>query len=333
MSRRCSRPFALMAVMSLVGACGLLGDQPPASAPTIGELETGRITVAVLPTVEIAPLMLAIEEGWFADAGLDVQVEIAGSGPATIAGMIGGDYDIAYSSYVPFIAAQAKQAADLRIVTDNSYAAPNTAMLVTAPHSGFTSVQQLERRRIAVPGLNTTADLLVKSAMAVSNLDHTTVQWVPLPFPDMAAALERGDIDAAMLVEPFITTAEMVIGAVPLLDLSFGPTSELPFTGYGATAEFVRDHPNTTMVFQQVMRRAAEAAHDDRARVVKLLPKIVTVDHSTARLVILPGFRSTLDAKRIQRVADLMLTFGVLDAPFDVAPMLLPRPVAVPSSR
>lgn len=81
MSRRCPRLLALMAVTSLVGGCGLLGGQPPSDAPTIGELETGRITVAVLPTVEIAPLMLAIEEGWFAAAGLDIQVETAGSGP------------------------------------------------------------------------------------------------------------------------------------------------------------------------------------------------------------------------------------------------------------
>lgn len=332
MPRRCSRLLAFMAVATLLGGCGLLGGQPPPASPTIGALETGRITVAVLPTVEIAPLMLAIEEGWFADAGLDVQVEIAGSGPTTIAGVIGGDYDIAYSSFVPFIAAQAKQVADLRIVTDNSYAAPNTAMVVTPPDSTLTSVLQLEGKRIAVPGPNTSADLMVKSAMDVNNLDHTTVAWIPLPFPDMAAALQRGDIDAAMMVEPFITTAAMSIGAVALLDLSSGPTSELPFTGYGATAEFVREHPNTIAVFQQVMRRAAEAAHG-RARVEALLPKIVTIDQATARLVNLPGFRSTLDAERIQRVADLMLEFGVLDAHLDVAPMLLRHPKAVLPSR
>jgi len=331
MSRRCSRLLAFIAVATLLGGCGLLGGQPP-PAPTIGALETSRITVAVLPTVEIAPLMLAIEEGWFADAGLDVQVEIAGSGPATIAGVIGGDYDIAYSSFVPFIAAQAKQAVDLRIVTDNSYAAPNTAMLVTRPDSTLTSVLQLEGKRIAVPGPNTSADLMVKSAMDVNNLDHTTVAWIPMPFPDMAAALQRGDIDAAMMVEPFITTAAMSIGADTLLDLSSGPTNELPFTGYGATAEFVREHPNTIAVFQQVMRRAAEATHG-RARVEALLPKIVTIDQATAELVNLPGFRSTLDAERIQRVADLMLEFGVLDAPFDVAPMLLRHPKAVVPTR
>lgn len=299
----------------------MLGEREQAPPP-VGPLETGRITVAVLPTVEAAPLLLAIKQEWFSEAGLDVQVEKAGNGPATIAGIVSGDYDIAYSSYVPFIAAHVRQVADLRIITDNSFAAPRTAMIMTSADSPITSVGDLEGSRIAVPGRNTSADLMVKSTMSANNVDHTTVQWVEIPFPNMSIALEQGDVDAAMMVEPFITEAGTAIGATQLVDLATGQLDKLPFTAYGATAQYVDQHPNTIDLFQRVMRRATDTAHD-RKRIEPLLPDIANIDENTAGTVSLPGFRSTLAATQVQRIADLMAQFGALPAKFDVTPMLL----------
>jgi NitT/TauT family transport system substrate-binding protein len=85
-------------------------------------------------------------------------------------------------------------------------------------------------KKVAVTAKGTLADLMVKSAMATQNVDHTKIQFVEMPFPDMPTALDRGLVDAAMLVEPFVTAAERAVGAIPLLDLATGPLNDLPFT-------------------------------------------------------------------------------------------------------
>jgi NitT/TauT family transport system substrate-binding protein len=322
------RKLILIAVLlaSTLTGCGLLGDNK-ADTGSNSQVERSTITVAVLPTVEIAPLQLGIRNGYFKDLGLEVKVEVATSGQATVTGMINGQYDIVYSTYPPIIAAQAKKVADLKLVADNSFAAPKTAVIVTGSHSTLSSIKDLAGKTVAVTARGTLADLMVKSAFATNGGDPSTLKWSEMPFTDMTAALDRGQVDAAMLVEPFVTAAQKSTGATILADLATGPLNDLPFTAYAGTAKFVNTNPKTVQAFQKAMQRATNDAAD-RTKIEPLLPQYAKVDQQTAALTNLPGFRSTLDATRIQRVADLMTQFGVLPGKFDVRPMLLPPPPA-----
>lgn len=315
------RIFPTMAVVAgLLTGCGALGASKPDTSSN-SQVEKAKITVAVLPTVESAPLQLAIREGYFRDLGLDVNVAVAPSGQATVTGMINGQYDVVFSSYPPIIAAQAKKAADLRFVAENSFAAPNTAVVMVPAGSAFTSIKDLQGKTVAVTARGTLSDLMVKSTLATAGGDPSTLKWVEMPFTDMTAALQRGQVDAAMMVEPFATAAHRTTGAKILTDLATGPLKDLAFTAYAATAKFVTANPKTVAAFQKAMRRAATEAAD-RTRIEPLLPEYAKIDRQTAAQTNLPGFRSTLDATRIQPIADLMTQFGVLPAHFDVRVMI-----------
>src|SRR5690606_26763188 len=137
--------------------------------------------------------------------GLDVKIEVAASGQATIQKMIGGDADIVQSSYVPFTVAQASGTADIKIVADAVSAAPDTFVLVAKEGGPVKDVEDLEGKKIAVSALKTISDTIVKSFMASKGLDHKTVDWVPMSFPDIASAVAKGHVDAGLLIEPFLT--------------------------------------------------------------------------------------------------------------------------------
>lgn len=310
-------------VTASMSACSLLGGESP-EAGSNEQVEKSSLRVAVLPSVEAAPLHWAVQEGYFAEEGIEsVQVTTVSSGQDATAGLLGGDYDLVYSSYVPLILAQAKGAADLRIVTDNSGAAPDTAVVVVNGTSKIQHPEDLEGARIAVPAVNTMADLMVKSVLDTHGVDVEQVRWAQMSFADMPAALKAKRVDAAMMVEPFITLSAVEHGAKPVVDLAQGPTAEMPFTTYAATAEWVEQHPKTVRAWQRVSERAAEAAQD-REVAERVIVDEVGIDPQTAALINLPSFRSSLDASRVQRVADLMHQFGVLDEHFDVEPMLVP---------
>jgi NitT/TauT family transport system substrate-binding protein len=293
-----------------------------AGAP--GEVEQPRLKVAALPSAEVAALQLAIDEGYMRKAGIpDVEVVPVGSDQEATDGLVGGSFDVAFSSYIPFIRAHATKTADLRIVSDNSSATPRTAVLAAPSGSGVQQLKDLEGKRIAVPEAGTLAELMVKSTLTDRSVDVSRIRWVPVASPDMAAALVRGQADAAMMVEPYITDAAR-LGIVPMADLATGPLQDLPSTGFAMMAKFAAAKPKTVAAFQRAMVAAARQANEDRRPVQLLVSQLTQVSADVATMMAMPRFGATLSARRVQRVSDLMLRYGLLQQPFDVAPMLLP---------
>lgn len=311
-----------LVVVAALGGCGLLGDSDSSTSDTSGRLEKSAITVSIMPTIDLAPFHLADRNGYFTQEGLEVRSVNSPSGQASLTKLINGEVTIAYSSYTPFFVAQSKGVADLRFVADASAAAPNTTMVVAMPNSAVRSVRDLAGRRIAVTARNTISDTLVKSAMRSNGVDFRGVRWIELPFPDTAAALSRGDVDAAFLTEPFLTQAAQSVGAVPVVDTAAGPTADLPTAGYAALARFAAENPKTLAAFQRAMSRATDEATADRSKVEPLIVEFAKVDPKVAAATRMLALRSTVDATQLQRVPDLLVEYGVISKPVDAAAMV-----------
>ncbi|PRX50270.1 NitT/TauT family transport system substrate-binding protein [Prauserella shujinwangii] len=318
---RLASVIATFAVLASVSGCGLLGGGDSESEGGDGPLEKSNITVATLPAIDVAPLHLAVKNGYFKEEGLEVKIDQAASGQAALSKLIGGDAEIAFSSYVPFFVAQSQGVADIRFVADAVSTAPNSVVLVTMPDSGVKDVKDLAGKQIGVSALNTISDALVKSVMKTNDVDHKSVKWTPISFPDIAPALARGDIDAGLLIEPFLTNSAKEQGTVPLVDVATGPTKDFPLAGYGSLAKFAQENPKTIAAFQRAMQRATEEAQD-RSVIEPLLIDYAHIEQSTAKLVTLPQFHTTLEATRLQRVVDLMVEFGIIPKKIDAGGMI-----------
>ncbi|MBP2321219.1 NitT/TauT family transport system substrate-binding protein [Kibdelosporangium banguiense] len=275
-----------------------------------------------MPTIDLAPFHLAVKNGYFQAEGLTVEASTAPSGPASVAKMVAGEVDVAYSSYTPFFQAKSQNAADIKLVADASSAGPKSTMVLAMPGSAVRTIQDMPGKRVAVTARGTISDLMTMATMKAAGVDYQGIQWINIPFPDMAPRLQRGDVDAAFMTEPYITGTIKTIGAVPVFDTAAGPTADFPTAGFGATAKFVAENPKTVAAFQRVMAKAtAEAA--DRSKIEPLLVEFAKVDKETAAAATLLTFRSTLDAANVQRVPDLMLQFGAIPGRVDVAAMIV----------
>ncbi|QIZ35693.1 ABC transporter substrate-binding protein [Saccharopolyspora sp. ASAGF58] len=306
--------------------CGLLGGSQAESGGN-GQVEKANLRVGALPINDLAPLHLAVRNGYFQQEGLTIEIVNAPDGSAALNSTIGGDYDITYSSYVPFFAAQASGAALLKIVADCAAAAPNATMIMTSPNSGVRTPQDLEGKTIAISGPNTITELLVKATLNAYGVNYSKVKLSPTPFITMPAALQQRRVDAAIVTEPFLTLAARDGGAVPVVDTATGPLEDLPLTGYGATAKFCEEHPKTIAAFQRVMDRAVAEAQD-RSKIEPLLPEFAKIDKETAAIITLLKFNSRADATRLQRVPRLMKEFGFINTDIDVASMIVAPPQA-----
>lgn len=307
--------LGVLAVLVLATGCG---SAAPSTAP-----ERTHLTVTSLPIVDVAPLYLAQQNGFFRDAGLDVTIRPLTSSPQGLSGLANGSVDIvAGANYVSYLEAQARGDADLRVVSEAALAAPGLDQVVVSPRSGIRDVSQLAGRTIAVntppPNIQT---LALDRVLAARGVDPRTVRYVPMPFAQAVGALGAGTLDAAWLVEPFVTQAEQAVGAQPVVDPCSGPTAALPLDGYFTTSRFAEQFPRTVAAFRSALARGAALAADSRAT-TSVLPGFAPVDGPTATLITLPNYPTTVQAARIQRVADLMTQAGMIDRRLDVASLI-----------
>jgi NitT/TauT family transport system substrate-binding protein len=306
----------------LLASCGSGTTQSTSEHPRPEQL---KIKLGVLPVLGAAPVFLANEKGFFAQEGISVEfVTIQGAG-AAVPAMVNGDLDLVFGNYVSFFTAQAKQTADVKFVADGYTAKPRTWMVLVAKGSPYRGAADLSGKRVAVTTTNSLADLTVKSALNNTGSQVALPKFVEMPYTDMAQALQNKTVDAALLAEPYITDAEKKSGSWPLFDAAEGPTADIPISGYATTAKYAKDNPNTVAAFQRALHRGAEIASTDREQVEQSIRGYASVDEQTAALVTLPGYPTSLDPSRLQRVPDLMSSYGMLSTKIDVRSMIMPN--------
>jgi NitT/TauT family transport system substrate-binding protein len=331
MLRRAKRRLnSRRAVLSLLGTatilaslsgCGLLGGSSGDTAAN-DKVERSKIKVGAMPIIDSAPVWIAQQKGYFKDEGLEVDLQVVAGAAVAVPKIATGELDFTYGAYVPYFQAQAKGAADLKIVADSYQTAANIFVILVKKDSTIKSPKDLTGKTIATNTKNSITDLLGKSVMETNGIDITTIKWVEVPFPEMQARLADGAIDAAIVLEPFVTQAERSIGALPILDTATGPTANFPISGYASSAKFVKENPKTTEAFRRAVTRASEEAQQ-RPVVEEAVQQYAKISKEIASLVRIGTFPTSIDRTRLQRTVDLMKKYGMLTKDIDIDSMIL----------
>lgn len=318
--RRTRLVFLLICIALLAGVATGCTTQPVIASG--GAPEKAQIRLGVLPIADDAHLQRAQLAGYFAAEGLAVELVPIQGGANALPRLGTGDLDMTFTNYVSVLLAQSQKAGDFRIIDGGYVAGQNTILVMTRPGSAIRSPRDLERKRIAVNTLHNIIELNTRSALETNGVDPASVTFVPVPFPAMAAALADGQVDAATMVEPFITQSAQAFGAVSVLDAAAGPTASLPIGGVAVSADYAARNPNTVAAFQRAVEHA-RADLADRSVLESTLPTYTGISPDTAALIALGTWPPALDRTRLQRVADLMRQYGVLTGDVDTGAMIL----------
>ncbi|MDE1947275.1 MAG: ABC transporter substrate-binding protein [Burkholderiales bacterium] len=171
-----------------------------------------RIVVGGLRTIALLPVSYAIEKGYFKREGLDVELQTVNSGPAVISALMSDSVQIGYSASLPVLFARA-QKLPVRIFTAFDYetSKPDGAWtwLVASQRSGVKTVKELAGKTVALNASGALCELMVREHLAKAGVAWDSVKKIVVPFPQMPAALQLGNADAACIIEPFRTQARV----------------------------------------------------------------------------------------------------------------------------
>lgn len=155
-----------------------------------GDLTPVKLQLQWLPQAQFAGYFAAVDQGFFADEGLEVEIVPSGGDIVPQDALASGNVDFCIA-WVPKVLGSIEQGANLTNVAQ-IFQRSGTLQVAFAD-AGITSVADFEGKRIGSWGFGNEWEIF--AAMAAEGLDSTTVQIVTQDF-NMNAFLQ-GDIDAA----------------------------------------------------------------------------------------------------------------------------------------
>lgn len=300
----------LLCVITLTSGCGTQTNVSRNASP-----ERTQITVGLLPAPPVSALYLARERGFFRQEGLDVRFKEFTGGAAGMPALLGGRIDVLFSNSLSIMQAYAK-GLPTKILLESDVAGENQFPIMVAKGSPITRPTDLKGKKIAVNNLRNLAELAVTSTLQMNGVElkRDKVKLIEVPFPQMENALKNKSVDAAWMLEPFVTQAESKLGALRVTDTMIGPTARLSLGAYTATEKWIRTNPATAAAFKRAMHRANTVAVTDRRAVEAMIPQVThgQISQDTAAVIRLTDFTTSTNPVRLQRVANLGFTYGLL---------------------
>ena len=340
MSERLETPSAPAMRLTRRGALGVgLALAVCANRPGFAAEKTVR--VGSVGGLTDAGLYLADDLGLFKKAGLAVSIEAMANGPTLLTALATDQLDVAGIAITPGLFAAQRRGIAIRIVGDKQSYRPGFAAtrVVVRPDlvrsSDRETVAGLKGRKVAISARASTAFANVSDVLAASGLDVDAVDIVELSYPNMVAALSNGAVDAAYLIEPFLTQA---LRAKIAVELRQSNVSELGGPGGSRLAvplvyseTFARDRP-AAQAFMDAYVEGVRAYNDafikglNKDHVFAVLAPRSGVDEATIRATYPAGLDpdQRVDVASVARMQDFFIRQKLLDAPADLSKLIDP---------
>ena len=307
--------LAAATAISLSACSG--GETPPAESD--GPVEMRTIEVGIIPSPDAAVLYLGEEQGFFEERGIKLNYNIGQGGAALVPPVVSGQYQLGFSNVVSIMQAR-EEGLPLTILNPSgtSWGTEDEGInnLLAMEGSGIESPADLNGKRVGVNTLGNLLEVLARVSIDEAGGDSSTVEFVPLPPPDLVNALVSGELDATMCNEPFCMLA-IEQGAVQIAN-SFYDLA--PGVEASAAAWFTSD-PQLAAdadLFERLQAAIAESnayatAHPDEARAMTLNVAPNT-DPDKLAVMLLNNWPDSMNPEDLQYLAKAAVKYGLLKA-------------------
>lgn len=331
-------------------------DAEPSGAATAGAA-TGEVTIDdVEPLEEEAtlrlavsgnqilalPLFLALDKGWFAQAGLDVQPDVyRGSSNEQIPRMAIGEIDVSLATPSPALFNQISEDFGIQLVAslgEEMDGRITSAWLMVLPglEDELVEPADLEGRRVEGAREGSPPALLVDQALEKAGLTEEDVQLtyrVQSP-PDMLALAEAQAADVVAMNEPLATQAEQAGVAVRWL----GVPDVMPWFQPGllaASPTYLEQNPEAVEKFLEVYLVASRYVNSFEGEWDPELLEVVESNLETSPEQItaqggVPFFSPTGEilTDSLERSQQIFIEDGLLENEIDVTDLVAEDPLA-----
>jgi ABC-type nitrate/sulfonate/bicarbonate transport system substrate-binding protein len=150
-----------------------------------------------------APVLVAIERGHLADAGVELELTRFANGSEMSRALALGEVDAGVGGHLQTLAATLAGADQVFIAPLGFERAPDHLPIALVAAGRISSGRELEGAIVGVSALAAISELQLRIYMRAQGADYATLRLQAMPFAQLAAALQSGEITAASAPDPF----------------------------------------------------------------------------------------------------------------------------------
>jgi NitT/TauT family transport system substrate-binding protein len=295
-----------LSVWLLTTALGLVSCSKapaPGSEPTV--LRIGHFPNITHVQALVAHQLSRQGKGWFEERlGIPVEWYVYNAGPSATEAIFARALDVTYIGPSPVLNAYAKsKGTEMRVLAG---AANGGSSLIVREGAGITSIAGLKGRKIASPQLGNTQDVQLRALLADNGFQIKQTGGdafiLPTSNADLLPLFQKGELDAAWTVEPWVTRLQLETGAKTLHE-----DRDTNITLLTSSAALVRQQPALVKklvdahleLTRWILDHPAETKALIKTELTELLkaaPKDEVIDQALGRIVITPEIsRQSLD--------------------------------------
>lgn len=311
---------------------GAIGYSVAKKHTVVDQLETTKVKIGGLPIAQGLPVFLALQKGYFKEAGIDAEFVKFEAPNQLIDAILSGSIDFTHTGGAMGIAAIAnlKNPGKLAVyaAAGGNKVIPNDSILV-GDTSGIQSIQALKGKKLGIlPGIQwrTIARHILAKNNLVADVDVFIVELAP---GLQALALGKGEIDALLAIEPMPTiVTKKNIGK----EIVHTPTAVYvanPFYGGAGILrlEFARQNPKLTKKVLAIIARSVREINNNPNEARIYLKGYTPLEDDLVSNVPVPLFKmsadfSKTDSGAIQKFLDIFTSYKIVDGTMNVQKLL-----------
>lgn len=288
--------------------------------------EKVKLRVSTIPIIDTAPLQAAIAKGFFAEQGLEVDTTPTAGGAVGLPALAAGQVQITFSNIISIVLG-AKQGLGFKVIAAGSGTSgnpPDLAGIVAKKGAPIKTGKDLEGKRVAVNTRNNIIWLYARAWVQATGGDPDKVTYLEVPFPQMNDALRGDRVDAAFVVEPFLS-AGLDGGMAQLVGWPYSTVHKhIPVGMFAATESYLRDNAGVIERFVRGYNKGVDWTNKNKGSEewLKIISGYTRMKPEQLKSLNLPLFEKTVDPAGVDQVVALMRKHGMLDGAFDSRALL-----------
>lgn len=250
--------------------------------------QTKPLKVAVLPVLDSLPLYVAQENGYFKDAGIEVELIPVGSAPERDQLMQSGQIDGMLNEVVTTLYYN-REGVKIKIVRFARVATAEYPVfrILAAKDSGITSAADLKGVPIGVSE-GTIIEYMADRVLANAGLIADEIQKIAVPkIADRTALLESGELKAAVMPDP-LASLLMQKGATMVIDDTTLP--EVSNSVYSFNMDTINNSPDAVKAFLAAVEEAVLEINKNKDTYTNLMVKLNLVPAAIIGTYPIPDF-------------------------------------------